>query len=34
MNLNHNGLFSYLGPDFGTFISDFQNYVFKKNTGR
>jgi hypothetical protein len=33
MNLNHSGLFSYLGPAFGTFISDIQNYVFRNKRG-
>jgi len=27
MNLNHKGLFSILGPAFGTVMTDFQNYA-------
>jgi hypothetical protein len=30
INLNHCGILCYLGPAFGTFVYDFQNYVFRK----
>jgi len=30
ISLNHSGIFSYLGPAFGTLIYDFINYIFRK----